>query len=134
MTTDDERREAAERLRDVARADGGPLGDIGFTEAMHRALGGDDWRDMTERLADLVDPDTTTDTTKSAAVTPKSDGTRERLARALGIDLPALLALADEMDHPIRQAVWNQTTGVRREHIMAEYAHRIREACGEAVG
>ena len=42
----------------------------------------------------------------------------------------ALLALADEMDHPIKQAVWNQTAGVRREHIMAEYARRIREACG----
>ena len=49
------------------------------------------------------------------------------------VDREALLALADEMDHPIRQAVWNQTTGVRREHIMAEYAHRIREACGEVA-
>lgn len=48
-------------------------------------------------------------------------------------DRDALLALADEMDHPIRQAVWNQTAGVRREHIMAEYARRIREACGEEV-
>ena len=56
MTTDDERREAAERLRDVARAKY-PLGEIGFTEAMHRALGGDDWRDMTERLADLIEPE-----------------------------------------------------------------------------
>lgn len=46
-------------------------------------------------------------------------------------DVDALLALADEMDHPIKQAVWNQTAGVRREHIMAEYARRIREACGE---
>ena len=49
-------------------------------------------------------------------------------------DVAALLALADEMGHPIRQAVWNQTAGVRREHIMAEYARRIREACGEVVG
>lgn len=46
-------------------------------------------------------------------------------------DRDALLALADEMDHPVRQAVWNQTSGVRREHIMVEYARRIREACGE---
>ena len=47
------------------------------------------------------------------------------------VDREALLALADEMGHPIKQAVWNQTAGVRREHIMAEYARRIREACGE---
>ena len=46
-------------------------------------------------------------------------------------DRDALLALAEEMGHPIKQAVWNQTAGVRREHIMAEYARRIREACGE---
>lgn len=45
-------------------------------------------------------------------------------------DRDALLELADEMSHPIRQAVWNQTAGVRREHIMAEYARRIREALG----
>ena len=57
MIADSERREAAERLRDVARAEGGPLGDIGFTEAMHRALVGGDWRDMTERLADLIEPE-----------------------------------------------------------------------------
>lgn len=46
------------------------------------------------------------------------------------VDREALLALAEEMDHPIRQAAWNQTAGVRREHIMAEYSRRIREACG----
>lgn len=49
------------------------------------------------------------------------------------VDREALLALADEMGHPIKQAVWFQTAGVRREHIMAEYARRIREACGEAA-
>ena len=46
------------------------------------------------------------------------------------VDRDALLALAEEMGHPIKQAVWNQTAGVRREHIMAEYARRIREALG----
>ena len=48
------------------------------------------------------------------------------------VDREALLELADEMGHPIKQAVWNQTAGVRREHIMAEYARRIREALGAA--
>lgn len=45
-------------------------------------------------------------------------------------DRERLLALADEMGHPIKQAVWNQTAGVRKEHIMAEYARHIREALG----
>ena len=49
------------------------------------------------------------------------------------VDRDTLLALADEMGRPIKQAVWNQTAGVRREHIMAEYARRIREACGEGA-
>ena len=48
----------------------------------------------------------------------------------LTCDRDALLELAGEMDHPIKQAVWNQTAGVRREHVMAEYARRIREALG----
>lgn len=45
-------------------------------------------------------------------------------------DVEALTALADEIDNPLRQAVWNQTPGVRREHIMSRYARRIREALG----
>ena len=56
MATLEERRRVAERLRGVARTEY-PLGEIGFTEAMHCVLGGRDWRDMTERLADLIDPD-----------------------------------------------------------------------------
>lgn len=49
-------------------------------------------------------------------------------------DRDALLALADEIDNPLRQAVWNQTPGVRREHIMSRYARRIREALGVQDG
>ncbi|WP_317415108.1 hypothetical protein [Thermophilibacter provencensis] len=71
-------------------------------------------RDMCTRLADLIEPGN------------MSHGCRDTVA----CDRDALLALADEMGHPIRQAVWFQTAGVRREHIMAEYARRIREACG----
>lgn len=46
-------------------------------------------------------------------------------------DRDALLEIAVELDHPIRQAVWNQSPGVRREHVMREYARRIREALGD---
>ena len=131
MATDDERREVAERLRDVARTERGALGEIGFTEAMHRALGGDDWRDMTGRLADLIDPDCGTGEAPASRVDGR-DGTRERLARALGIDLPALLALAEELDS------WARDRGDGYEPVLwragcVAYARRIREACGEAV-
>ena len=64
------------------------------------------------RLADLIDPGC-------------DEGVKD-----FQPNVTALLAIADEMDHPIKQAVWNQTAGVRREHIMAEYARRIREALG----
>lgn len=117
MVTDDERLRVAERLRDVARAEY-PIGEIGFTEGMLRALGGRDWRDMAERLADLIEPDCGTAEVPTSLV-PERDGTRERLARALGIDLPALLALAEEMD------------AEKNFVLVGGYACRIREACGE---
>lgn len=127
MATDNERREVASRLRDAARAEGGPLGDIGFTEAMHRALGGSDWRDMTERLADLIDPDCGTAEAPTSPV-PGCDGTRERLARALGIDLPALLALAEEMCRNTRGMLSDDKVDASD---IWYYEHLLRKACGE---
>lgn len=104
MVTDDERRRVAERLR---RLNAPSL--IALMSILD--VGG---RDMCARLADLIEP------------RDMSRGCRDTVA----CDRDALLALADEMGHPIKQAVWFQTAGVRREHIMAEYARRIREACG----
>lgn len=129
MATDDERREVAERLRELHL--GGGSKDL-IERTLSDAIGawhknGMSWDFITERLADLIDPDTTTDTTtdttKSAAVSPERDDTRERLARALGIDLPALLALADEME-----SLCGPWDGCGKH-----YAPLIREACGEAV-
>lgn len=111
MTTDDERREAAERLRDVARADGGPLGDIGFTEAMHRALGGRDWRDMTKRLADLIEPaPTSSDRGPTSDPTERGidsihDWCRERLEGADGAEdflYCSIMSAIEEYRHPER--------------------------------
>ena len=121
--TDDERRRVAERLREYVDVPDDWWADTYSGFYVEKCVFGDVERhresELFDRLADLIDPDTTTDTTKSPELTTKCDR-------------DALLALADEMGHPIKQAVWNQTAGVRREHIMAEYARRIREACGEA--
>ena len=111
MATDDERREVAERLRDVARAVGGPLGDIGFTEAMHRALGGGGWHDMTDRLADLIDPDC-------------EDGRYSVARTARPVDRDALLELADELEG---EGLDGWASGPLN---VGEYARRIREALG----
>ncbi|WP_143786148.1 hypothetical protein [Olsenella sp. An293] len=67
------------------------------------------------RLADLIDPDTTTDTTKSPDLTTKCDR-------------DALLALADEMDE---RAPYGWYSGERDS--LRDYARRIHEACGEVV-
>lgn len=111
VVTDDERREVAERLRDVARAEGGPLGDIGFTEAMQRALGGDGWRDMTARLADLIDPDC-------------EEGRYSVARTARPVDREALLALADELEG---EGLDGWSSGPLN---VGEYARRVREALG----
>lgn len=108
MVTDDERRRVAERLR-CAAEQGQP-----YTQPTLACFVGADCVDIWTRLADLIEP------------RDMSHGCRDTVA----CDRDALLALADEMGHPIKSAVWNQTAGVRREHIMAEYARRIRKACG----
>ena len=104
MATDDERREAAERLR-AKLAEGSPHS---IYESVCYALGKTEhegnW-DVIARLADLVEP---------------------------SCDREVLLALADEMDkwaltcdHYDRQVSPLDVT---------KYARRIREACGEVVG
>ena len=130
VATDDERRRAAASLRKIRS--GWASGTCYY--AIINALGypdtsrEDGGHALYSLLADLIDPDTTTDTTKSAAVSPKSDDTRERLARALGIDLPALLALAEE----IASAGYNEWL-YSDDFEQDAIARCIREACGEAV-
>ena len=113
MVTDDERREVAERLR-CAAEQGQP-----YTEPTLACFVGADCADIWTRLADLIDPDTTTDTTKSPELTTKCD--RE-----------ALLALADEMDRRQHDAATAATDGVVDAWCLREYARSIREACGKA--
>ena len=85
------------------------------------------------RIADLIEP---SEPKVKCVAEVKIDGEQleelvhDAAVELIGIDRDALLALADEMDNPLRQAVWNQEPGVRREHIMSNYARRIREALG----
>ena len=123
MVTNDERREVARKLRAAKRPSLMVLLDV-------LGVGGDG---AFARLADLIEP---SETKVKCVAEVKVDGEQleklvhEAVVEYAGVDRDALLELADEMDHPIRQAVWNQTSGVRREHIMAEYARRIRKALG----
>ena len=120
MVTDDERRDVAERLRELAD----------YCDENEMSLSDDDWPgilsdyiwpedggyhiydDDCRRLADLIDPDTTTDTTNSPDLTTKCDR-------------DALLALADELEG---EGLAGWASGPIN---VGEYARRIREACGE---
>ena len=109
--TDEERREVAERLRELDYADLQESLICAYLDALG-IEGYEDWIGIAHRLADLIDHDTTTDTTKSPGVTTKCDR-------------DALLALADEMDE---RAPYGWYSGERDS--LREYARRIREALG----
>lgn len=153
MTNDTDRREAARRLREFADdyvSDGvRAMNRADANDRLFKAIGfdyldranwvflGDELPDLTpayaRRLADLIVP---SEPKVRCVAEVKVDGERlEKLvhdaaAELTGIDRDALLEIAAELDHPIRQAVWNQSPGARREHVMREYARRIREALG----
>lgn len=126
MATDDERREVARRLICLAE-DGSAYATVDAMHVLHTIglyyadidrlyFRGCDVKD----LADLIDPDTTTDTTKSPELTTKCDR-------------DALLELADEMDRRQHDVATAATDGVVDAWCLREYADLIREACGEAV-
>lgn len=125
MATDDERREVARRLICLAE-DGSAYATVDAMHVLHTIglyyadidrlyFRGCDVKD----LADLIDPDTTTDTTKSPELTTKCDR-------------DALLELADEMEE--KSEDWDVAQGVIplvHAGYLPAYACRIREACGE---
>lgn len=111
MATDDERREVAQSLERYAhdQLQGGLLNTLKLATGIDGT-----WRDVLLRLADLIEPDTTTDTTKNAQDTTKCDR-------------DALLALADDlgnMSEELPPAFRDMGTSI---------AHRIREALGEGA-
>ena len=128
MIADSERREIAARLR-AQQAAQFPPPDVAYDVSPSLTT----W----ERLGSIVlDPEAWAECDRLKSRDNRAQAVRSAIAGRLAdliepaVDRDALLALADEMDHPIRQAVWNQTAGMRREHVMAEYARRIREALG----
>ena len=143
MVNDTERREAARRLRGLDYSDLQESLICAYLDALG-IEGYADWVGIAHRLADLIEPSCDRDTPQKVAeemfgkmrhsTNEEADAynavLKSKSVEIHPVDREALLALADEMGHPIKQAVWNQTAGVRREHIMAEYAHRIREALG----
>lgn len=142
--TDDERRAVAARLRELEVCEfDGEFIDCGEVE---NALGlvSDDgaWYEAegVTRLADLIEP---SEPKVKCVAEVKFDGERlEQLAydaavELTGIDREALLALADEMEGGF--LLFGSTKSARRvfdflSDKLGEYARRIREACGEAVG
>ena len=132
MTTDDERREVAKRLR-MNVGKGVPLLlNVAFAAfrvdpvSLERVVTSDE---AALKLADLIDPDCGTVEAPTSPV-PECDGTRERLARALGIDLPALLALADEMRRNTQGMLSDDKVDASD---IWYYEHLLRKACGEEV-
>lgn len=102
MISDNERREVAQRLRELP--DNATYPDLIGAIADH-----DGWyaaADAADRLADLIEPDHVGDSNKM-------------------VDRDALLALADEME-----ADGTDCYTVSTQYVLDDYAHRIREALG----
>ena len=125
MATDDERRDVARRLRELEQGVIGALIPTGeLAEDVLRAIDYGRSGAMTPYgcLADLIEPDTTTDTTKNAQDTTKCDR-------------DALLSLADEMEYDAdveNAAKYDPMLG-SIARMQVKYANRIREALGEGA-
>ena len=145
MMTDDERREAARRLRGLITDDsvyatvdaGYVLHAIGlyYKDVDRIYFSGYD----VVRLADLIEP---SEPKVKCVAEVKFDGERleqpayDAAVELTGIDRDALLALADEMEGGF--LLFGSTKSARRvfdflSDKLGEYARRIREACGEGA-
>lgn len=133
MATDDERREAARRLRTVAKKLGPNMDAHEFAHYTADVLDVDDsmtWCEMELRLADLIEP---SEPKVKCVAEVKVDGERleelvhDAVAELTGIDRDALLALAEEMEFDGAGALDDEDWC---KPLLVEYAHRIREALG----
>ena len=110
--TDDERRLVAERLRGLDYSDLQESLICAHLDALG-IKGYEDWVGIAHRLADLIDPDTTTDTTKTPTDTTKCDR-------------DALLELADEMQGELDECADDHEIVGKLQYRI----DRIREALG----
>lgn len=124
MATNDEKRRVAAELRESIPDGNFPKGKKGwgvlyltlFGHYMPNQRSAMTYREVASRLAELIEPDTTTDTTKSPDVTTKCDR-------------HALLKLANRIQHHADNAAGFSTYAARFD--LAGWAEVIREACGE---
>ena len=114
MIADSERREVAARLRGCAFTIDNSILPVTLEAKLSDIVCGHGSADADEllyALADLIEQDTTTDTTKSPADTTKCDR-------------DALIELADEIDGN------DVTYCISTQYVLDSYARRIREALG----
>lgn len=120
METNEERREVARKLREEA--------DTFHALNPFKAIKDSIWPDggnhsdveWIRRLADLIEPDTTTDTTKDVPVSP--------IASPI-VDRDALIGLAEEMEMHA-QGECDEGDGRINAGYLWAYADRIRDALG----
>lgn len=117
MTTDDEKRRVAKKLREYASWDGEEDCLVDCADWGERVLNlldcGDTEGECYAALADLIDPDIYPD---------NPDKTRQGLSEPC--DRDALLALADEMDVDAGCHAYVE------DYVVYDYARRIRKALG----
>ena len=102
MPTDDERREAARRLRELDHSDLQEGLICAYLDALG-IKGYEDWIGIAHRLADLIEP---------------------------SCDRDALLRLARYMDNDVAETEAHFSNVISTKSV-SDYARRIREACGE---
>ena len=144
MATDDDRRSVAERLREKSRKYVRELSSshtsINAYHEVREVLYGTDGApkslcEFFDRLADLIDPGESGQNLDKNRDTVQIES--PAVQKAPECDREALLALADDMDRDGKIQRGRQKAGERwfiDGLDVREYARRIREACGEAVG
>lgn len=132
MTTDEERREVARRLRGLDYSDLQESLICAYLDALG-IKGYEDWIGIAHRLADLIEPGELK-TTCIAEVKIEGEKLDEVVNRAIaeytGIDRDALLRLARYMDKDVAETEAHFSNVISTKSV-SDYARRIREACGE---
>ena len=124
MVTDDERREAARRLRGQAKKLGPNMDAHEFANYTADVIDVNEcmtWYEMTLLLADLIEPSIPADPGE-AGIACVDAFIREHTEKP--VDRDALLALADEIEDN------DVTYSVSTQYVLDDYARRIREALG----
>lgn len=135
MTTDEERREVARRLRETADKHDGVAA---FIVERRLGLESDDkflfgsvfTSDSVQRIADLIDPDCGTQEADSSPV-PEHNADLSKM-----VDRDALLELADEFERDADEAMdyyvrSSESAAAGESVAYRDCARRIRGACGE---